>query len=164
MLGPMVIHGFDACRAAQETVQVVGRTQLALGVIRDDLRRAVEVVPAPADSGEGEPGEGRLLFVVRFREGESAAYVLRGASLLRCEAPSGTEDAPRADLPEGWPRRALPGRYADVLVSPVPGAQRVWQVEMSAPMAGMRARSAGAVPVHDAHFVTAVYSRPEAMP
>lgn len=150
ILFPLFAEGLRVARVARRASETVHEAGLALPGLRRDLRQALtvrtsETAPAAAAALELDlPGGARLAY--RLEEGRLSRWKREGgqASWIK------TDD--------------FAGAVAELTVRPVPGAARVWRIDLALRVEGRLARAAGEPDYHLARFATAAQLRAEGEP
>ena len=151
LMVPLLMKALDLCDAAAQTTRIARASQDALQRMCRDVRCASEI-----ELEAVELPSGTAPVRLRFPDGTAVVYAITNSSFTRIRIPEGENLPSGEEPPARWVDAPVTGNFADLKVRPVPEADRVYRIRLTAKVRRGPAEKYGKAP-----FTTAVQMRRE---
>ena len=150
---PLLKGGLDLTKATAEVTRSAQSAQKAFEWIRRDMRCASAV-----EFRTVELPSGPVPVMLRYDDGTSVAYTIKDQTITRIKVPEGEKLWEDWEPPIQWVGWPASGKFTKLKVEPVPDAERVYRIDLTA---RIRRAGAGSKEYKEPVFTTAVQVREE---
>ncbi|MEF8788280.1 MAG: hypothetical protein V5A84_04350 [Planctomycetota bacterium] len=151
LMVPILMRALDLCSATAQSTRISRASQAALEHMCRDVRCASEI-----ELNAVELPSGTAPIRLRLPDGTAVVYAITGSSFTRIRIPE-DENLPSGEKPPAmWTDAPVTGKFADLKVTRVPQADRVYRITLTAQVRRGPAKKYGKAP-----FTTAVQMRRE---